>query len=101
MRKMLSTAANIRVGARVSPPAENPRRAGVDRRFDALPTVGRCCGWGHPRSVAISPPLQMKTSLYLLSLLLCSALFAPAAEWQPAQAPLMTRWAKDVKPYET
>src|SRR2546423_7140958 len=40
----------------------------------------------------------MKTSLYLLSLLLCAALFAPAAEWEPAKAPLMTRWAKDVSP---
>ncbi len=35
----------------------------------------------------------------LLSILLTShALTAAAAEWQPKQAPLMTKWAKDVKP---
>jgi hypothetical protein len=35
----------------------------------------------------------------LLALLICLGFDAAAvAEWQPAKAPLMTRWAKDVKP---
>ncbi len=33
--------------------------------------------------------------------LLCLALPARAAEWKPKQAPLMTRWAKDVDPKKT
>ncbi len=35
---------------------------------------------------------------FLLALLLCTSLYAQAADWQPKQAPLMTRWAKDVAP---
>ena len=34
----------------------------------------------------------------LLSILLTSHALTAAAEWQPKQAPLMTKWAKDVKP---
>src|SRR5438477_13158981 len=34
-------------------------------------------------------------------LLLAAGICAAPAQWQPAQAPLMTRWAKDVKPYDT
>src|SRR5438874_2290550 len=34
-------------------------------------------------------------------LLLAAGICAAPAPWQPAQAPLMTRWAKDVKPYDT
>ena len=39
----------------------------------------------------------MKFSI-LVSLILSWPLFASAAEWQPKQAPLMTKWAKDVTP---
>src|SRR5438477_3302140 len=34
-------------------------------------------------------------------LLLAAGICAAPAPWQPTQAPLMTRWAKDVKPYDT
>ncbi|MEK6260835.1 MAG: sugar-binding domain-containing protein, partial [Planctomycetota bacterium] len=34
----------------------------------------------------------------LVSLIVSWSLLASAAEWQPKQAPLMTKWAKDVKP---
>jgi hypothetical protein len=34
----------------------------------------------------------------LLSAFLIATPHAPAAEWQPAKGPLMTRWAKDVSP---
>lgn len=34
----------------------------------------------------------------LIALVVSCPLFVCAAEWQPKQAPLMTKWAKDVKP---
>ena len=37
-------------------------------------------------------------ALALLSILLTAQTLTVAAEWQPKQAPLMTKWAKDVKP---
>jgi len=36
--------------------------------------------------------------LALLAAILSSAPVAPAASWQPAAGPLMTRWARDVSP---
>ena len=36
--------------------------------------------------------------LALLAAILVLAPVAPAASWQPAEGPLMTRWAKDVSP---
>ena len=41
----------------------------------------------------------MKARSCALALLLaCVAVSAARADWKPAQAPLMTRWAKDVSP---
>ena len=39
----------------------------------------------------------MKSPVFVL-LIVLSPLLASAAEWQPKQAPLMTKWAKDVTP---
>ncbi len=40
---------------------------------------------------------MIRTSLALAAILLALT-SAPAADWQPAKGPLMTRWAKDVSP---
>src|SRR5262249_55580379 len=44
-------------------------------------------------------PMYRRLSLILaVCWLACCHGTAPAADWQPASGPLMTRWAKDVSP---
>jgi hypothetical protein len=43
-------------------------------------------------------PLELARQFILPAAILLSAAVASAAEWQPAEGPLKTRWAKDVSP---
>src|SRR5437660_1971406 len=66
----------------------SPSRGGC-----SAPRPTETARWGH-----CALPMHMKTPFFLTGLLLTTSVFAAPAEWQPAKAPLMTRWAKDVNP---